>query len=73
VVCALLFDDAMQDFLPYARTELIIDSQSHKYQRRIVFRIPRNLSRQIMILVSYTHARGRNHQCTQPTNLRLGD
>jgi hypothetical protein len=44
-----------QDFMPYARTELIIDSQSHKYQRRIVFRIPRDLSRQMMILVSCTH------------------
>jgi hypothetical protein len=41
--------------VPYARTELIIDSQSHKYQRRIVFRIPRDLSRQMMILVSCTH------------------
>jgi hypothetical protein len=44
--------------VPYARTELIIDSQSHKYQRRIVFRIPRELSRQLMILVRCTHVCG---------------
>jgi hypothetical protein len=52
VVCALLFDDATQDFLPYARTELVIDSQSHTYLRRIVFRVPRDLSRQMMLLVT---------------------
>jgi hypothetical protein len=47
----------LQDFVPYARTELIIDSQSHKYQRRLVFRIPRDLSRQLMILVKCTYVR----------------
>jgi hypothetical protein len=105
VVCALLFDDASQvylpshltlaamhpslrptlrfyafhgyidsqDFVPYARTELIIDSQSHKYQRRLVFRIPRDLSRQLMILVSCMHVHGRNYQCTQPLDFWLGD
>jgi hypothetical protein len=40
-----------QDFLPYARTEMVIDSQEHTHKRRIVFRIPRDLSRQMMILV----------------------
>jgi hypothetical protein len=43
----------LQDFLPYARTEMVIDSQDHMYQRRIVFRIPRDLSKPIMLLVSH--------------------
>jgi hypothetical protein len=42
----------LQEFLPYARTEMVIDSQSHTYLRRIVFRVPRDLSRQMMLLVT---------------------
>jgi hypothetical protein len=51
----------LQEFLPYARTELVIDSQSHTYLRRIVFRVPRDLSRKLMILVRCTHTHTETH------------
>jgi hypothetical protein len=68
---------ASQDFLPYARTEMVIDSQEHRYRRRIVLRIPRDLSRQMMILVATNpHTCSGTYTCTgfmmQTSNLRLG-
>jgi hypothetical protein len=50
---------------------MVIDSQDHMYQRRIVFRIPRDLSKPIMFLVSHTYMRRHKHQHLLPSTLCL--
>jgi hypothetical protein len=52
VACVLLFDKETNDFLPYARTEMVIDSQDHNYKRRIILKMPKDRTTRIMVVVT---------------------
>jgi hypothetical protein len=52
VVCVLLFDKVTNDYLPYARTEMMIDRQDPNFRRRIVLRVPKDKTIRILVVIT---------------------